>query len=79
MIDGVNRSSGTNPVLAVLLAIAVVALGVLGYLYYQQQHNLVKIEVPNFSGTVSKDGTSFYGEFKKRNDKGIHVEIGQGK
>jgi hypothetical protein len=69
MIDGVNRSSGTNPVLAVLLAIAVVALGVL----------LVKIEVPNFSGTVSKDGTSFYGEFKKRNDKGIHVEIGQGK
>jgi hypothetical protein len=79
MIDEVNRASGTNPVLAVLLAIAVLALGVLGYLYYRQQHQLVRIEVPSFSGTISKDGTSFYGEFKKRKDKGVNVEIGKGK
>ncbi|HUU66538.1 MAG TPA: hypothetical protein VMW57_04550 [Methyloceanibacter sp.] len=49
-----NRS-GTNPVLVVLLALAVIAAGVLGYLYYQKQREVVKIDVPGFEGTITKD------------------------
>jgi hypothetical protein len=49
-----NRS-GPNPILAVLLAIAVIALGVLGYLYYQRQQEVVKIDVPGFEGSITKD------------------------
>jgi len=45
----------TNPVLPILLVIAVVALGVLGYLYYQNQQEVVKIDVPGFQGTITKD------------------------
>lgn len=46
---------GTNPVLAVLLVIALIAVGVLGYLYYRQQQDVVKIDVPGFSGEITKD------------------------
>ena len=49
-----NRG-GPNPILAVLLAIAVIAVGVLGYLYYQKQQEVVKIDVPGFEGTITKD------------------------
>jgi hypothetical protein len=77
MTDEVNRLSGTNPVLAVMLAAAVIALGALGFLYYRQQQEVVKIDVPGFSGAITKDGTSLYGEFGKREDKGIDVEIGK--
>jgi len=49
------NQNGTNPVLAILLAIAVIAVGVLGYLYYQRQQDVVKIDVPGFEGTISKD------------------------
>ena len=45
----------TNPILPILLVIAVVALGVLGYLYYQKQQEVVKIDVPGFQGTITKD------------------------
>jgi hypothetical protein len=44
-----------NPVLAVLLVIALIAVGVLGYLYYRQQQDVVKIDVPGFSGEITKD------------------------
>ncbi len=54
MADEANRS-GPNPVLAVLLAIAVIGAGVLGYLYYQKQQEVVKIDVPGFQGTITKD------------------------
>ena len=38
--------SGPNPVLVVLLIIAVIAVGVLGYLYHRQQQEVVKIDAP---------------------------------
>jgi hypothetical protein len=44
-----------NPVLAALLVIALIAVGVLGYLYYRQQQDVVKIDVPGFSGEITKD------------------------
>ena len=55
----------TNPLLAFLLGAAVVGLLVLGYLYYQHtQRGVVRIEVPGFSGEISKD-------------KGVDIEIGK--
>ena len=64
MADEANRR-GVNPTLAFLLGAAVVALGVLGYFYYQRTHSdVVKIDVPGFSGEISKD-------------KGIDIEIGK--
>jgi hypothetical protein len=64
MADEANRRS-INPALAFLLGAVVVALGVLGYLYYQRTHrDVVKIDVPGFSGEISKD-------------KGIDIEVGK--
>jgi len=55
----------TSPMLAFLLGIAVVGLGVLGYMLYQRQHrDVVRIDVPGFSGEISKD-------------KGIDIEVGK--
>ena len=55
----------TNPLLAFLLGAALVGLLVVGYLYYQHtQRNVVRIEVPGFSGEISKD-------------KGVDIEIGK--
>jgi hypothetical protein len=52
-----------SPVLAFLLGVVVVGLGVLGYLLYERQHRQVlKIDVPGFSGEISKD-------------KGIDIEV----
>ncbi|MCJ7527393.1 MAG: hypothetical protein MUO37_04660 [Methyloceanibacter sp.] len=54
-----------SPMLAFLLGIAVVGLGVLGYMLYQRQHrDVVRIDVPGFSGEISKD-------------KGIDIEVGK--
>lgn len=54
-----------SPLLAFLLGIAVVGLGVLGYMLYQRQHrDVLKIDVPGFSGEISKD-------------KGIDIEVGK--
>jgi len=54
-----------SPMLAFLLGIAVVGLGVLGYMLYQRQHrDVVRIDVPGFSGELSKD-------------KGIDIEVGR--
>jgi hypothetical protein len=48
-----------------LLGAVVVALGVLGYIYYQRTHReIVKIDVPGFSGEISKD-------------KGVDIEVGK--
>ena len=58
--------SGTNPVLAVLLVIAVIAAAVLGYLYYRQQREVVKIDVPGFQGTITKG-------------EGLDIEVGKDK
>ena len=54
---------GLNPMLAFLLGAVVVGLGVLGYLLYERQHRQVlKIDVPGFSGEITKD-------------KGIDIEV----
>jgi hypothetical protein len=52
--------------LGVLLGAAVFALGVLAYLYYDHvtQKPVVKIDVPGFSGTITKD-------------KGVDIEVGK--
>jgi hypothetical protein len=49
--------------LAFLLGAAVVGLGVLGYLLYERHNRQVlKIDVPGFSGEISKD-------------KGVDIEV----
>ncbi len=59
------RQSGINPLLAFVLGAALVGLVVLGYFYYQRTHrDVVKIDVPGFSGEISKD-------------KGIDIEVGK--
>jgi hypothetical protein len=50
--------------LGALLGGAIVALGVLGFLYYRHTHQeVVRIDVPGFSGSISKD-------------KGIDIQVG---
>ena len=54
-----------SPMLAFLLAVATVGLGVLAYLLYERQHReVLKIDVPGFSGEISKD-------------KGVDIEVGK--
>ena len=59
-------STGLNPVLTVLLIVALIGLGVLGYFYYQQQHEVVKIDVPGFQGSITKGD-------------GVDIEVGKDK
>ncbi|MGZ8417440.1 MAG: hypothetical protein ACXWVQ_10755 [Methyloceanibacter sp.] len=52
-----------SPLLAFLLGVAVVGLGVLGYMLYERQNRQVlKIDVPGFSGEITKG-------------KGIDIEV----
>ncbi len=56
---------GLSPVLAFVLGAAIVGLGVLGYLLYERQNRQVlKIDVPGFSGEITKD-------------KGVDIEVGK--
>ena len=66
MANGGTRQTGTNPILAVLLILAVIGLGVLGYLYYRQQQEVVKIDVPGFEGSIT-------------NGDGVDIEVGKDK
>jgi hypothetical protein len=60
-----GKRKGLSPALAFLLGAVVVVLGVLGYIYYQRTHReIVKIDVPGFSGEISKD-------------KGVDIEVGK--
>ena len=55
MANGRDRKS-SGIVLGFILGAVVVALGVLGYVYYQRTHReVVRINVPGFSGSISKD------------------------
>ena len=45
-----------NRLLGLLLAIALVALGVLAYLYYERTRTIAKIDVPGISGEITKKG-----------------------
>jgi hypothetical protein len=52
-----------SPMLAFLLGVVVVGLGVLGYILYERQNRQVlKIDVPGFSGEITRD-------------KGIDIEV----
>jgi hypothetical protein len=65
MAEDLDRS-GNNLILGILLGAAIVALGVLGYLYYDRTRTpVVKIDVPGFQGEISKD------------KKGIDIEVGK--
>lgn len=51
-----GRSGGINTTMAFLLGAALVAVAVLGYLYYDStQKDVVKINVPGFQGEIQKD------------------------
>ena len=65
MADSLDRNNN-NLLLGVLLGAAVVALGVLAHLYYDHvtRKPVVKIDVPGFSGTITKD-------------KGVDIEVGK--
>ena len=63
--EGAGKS-GTNPILVVLLVLALIGVGVLGYLYYRQQQDVVKIDVPGFEGSITKGN-------------GVDIEIGKDK
>ncbi|ODS03023.1 hypothetical protein AUC71_11940 [Methyloceanibacter marginalis] len=65
MAEG-TRQSGTNPILVVLLVAALIGVGVLGYLYYRQQQEVVKIDVPGFEGSITKGD-------------GVDIEVGKDK
>jgi hypothetical protein len=65
MADNLQRGSN-NFLIGVLLGAAVVALGVLGYFYYERSRTpVVKIDVPGFQGEITKD----------RN--GVDIEVGK--
>jgi predicted GNAT family acetyltransferase len=51
--------------LGAVLVIALVALGVLAYLYYQRTKPVAKIDVPGVSGEITK--------------KGVDIEVGKPK
>jgi predicted outer membrane lipoprotein len=50
------NTGNNNRLLGVLLAAALVALGVLGYLYYERTKPVAKIDVPGVSGEITKEG-----------------------
>ena len=65
MAEG-TRNAGTNPILVVLLVAALIGVGVLGYLYYRQQQEVVKIDVPGIEGSITKDD-------------GVDIDVGKDK
>ncbi len=66
MMDDLDRK-GNNLLVGILLGATIVALGVLGYLYYDRvtQKPVVKIDVPGFSGEITKD------------NGGVDIEVGK--
>jgi hypothetical protein len=53
--EGPMMSTGNNNRYLVLLAAALVALGV-AYLYYERTKPIAKIDVPGVSGEITKEG-----------------------
>jgi len=78
MADEPNQTKRNNTMLAFLLGAAVVALAVLGYIYYQHhQREVVRINVPGFSGTITKDNGGFVGEIGRDKKKGVDIQVGE--
>ncbi len=73
MSDEVNQPRRPNLLIGFLLGAAVVALAVFGYLYYQQQREVVKIDVPGFSGTITKEPDGFSAKIGK--DNGVDIKV----
>jgi hypothetical protein len=65
-MDDLDRK-GNNLLVGILVGATIVALGVLGYLYYDRvtQKPIVKIDVPGFSGEITKD------------NGGVDIEVGK--
>jgi hypothetical protein len=65
-MDDLDRK-GSNLLVGILVGATIVALGVLGYLYYDRvtQKPIVKIDVPGFSGEITKD------------NGGVDIEVGK--
>jgi hypothetical protein len=66
MMDDLDRKAN-NLLVGILIGATIVALGVLGYLYYDRvtQKPVVKIDVPGFSGEITKD------------NGGVDIEVGK--
>lgn len=65
MAEDLDRG-GNNLILGVLVGAALVALAVLGYLYYERSRTpVVKIDVPGFQGEITRD------------KKGVDIEVGR--
>ena len=47
-----------NRLLGLLLAVALGALGVLPYLYYERTRPVAKIDLPGVSGEITKEGVN---------------------
>ena len=47
-----------NRFLGILLAAALVALGVLAYLYYERTRTVAKLDVPGVSGEITEEGVN---------------------
>ena len=66
MAEDLGRGNSNSLILGVLIGAAVVALAILGYLYYERSRApVVKIDVPGFQGEITKD------------KKGIDIEVGR--
>jgi hypothetical protein len=50
------NTGNNNRFLGLLLSAALVALGVLAYLYYERTKPVAKIDVPGISGEITKEG-----------------------
>jgi hypothetical protein len=48
--------TGNNILLGTLLAVVLVVLGVVAYLYYEGTEPVVAIDVPGVSGEITKEG-----------------------
>ena len=49
------NSGNNNRFLGLLLSAALVALGVLAYLYYERTKPIAKVDVPGISGEITKE------------------------
>jgi hypothetical protein len=48
--------TGNNILLGAILAVVLVGLGVVAYLYYERTKPVVAIDVPGVSGEITKEG-----------------------